>query len=70
MLYPDGDAHSKRNIANAEAWIATIVISNHEAMSNGSKKAVGDMIPKRFATIIAIPDSWNVIKKNVNAIFS
>lgn len=39
------------------AWIATAPTSIHEAVSNGSRNAVGDMMPVRFATTIATPVS-------------
>ena len=45
------------NMARADACMATIVMRIHEAMSKGSRKAVGEMIPNRLATTIAMPDS-------------
>ena len=57
MLYPAGLSHSKRNIIRADSWTATKAVMSQDAMLNGSKKAVGEMIPVRFATTIAVPDS-------------
>ena len=57
MLYPAGLSHSKRNIIRAESWTATKAVMSQDAMLNGSKNAVGEMIPVRFATTIAVPDS-------------
>ena len=57
MLYPAGLIHSKRNIIRAESWTATKAVMSQEAMLNGSRNAVGEMIPVRFATTIAVPDS-------------
>lgn len=59
MLYPLGDSHSNRNMVKVAAWIATTPTNIQDAVSNGSKKAVGDMIPVLFATTIAIPVSMN-----------
>ena len=36
---------------------------SQEEMLKGSRKAVGEMIPVRFATTMAVPDSW---KQKVN----
>lgn len=37
MLNPEGLIHSKRNIVNVAACMATTPTKNHEAVSNGSK---------------------------------
>ena len=58
MLYPAGLIHSKRNIIRAESWTATKAVMSQDAILNGSKKAVGEIMPVRFATTIAVPDSW------------
>lgn len=57
MSNPLGDNHSNRNIVKVAACIATAPTNIHDAVSNGSKNAVGDIIPVRLATIIAIPVS-------------
>ena len=57
MSNPLGDNHSKRNIIKVAAWIATIPTNIQEAVSKGSRNAVGDIIPVRLATTIAIPVS-------------
>ena len=36
MLYPEGDSHSNRNIAKADAWIETRATSIQEEKSKGS----------------------------------
>ena len=38
---------------NVAAWIATIPTNIQEAVSKGSKNAVGEIIPVLLATIIA-----------------
>lgn len=38
ILNPEGLIHSKRNIVNVAAWMATTPTRNHEAVSNGSVK--------------------------------
>ena len=50
MLYPDGESHSKKKIVPAANWMATRATSIQLAVSNGSRKAVGEMMPVRFAT--------------------
>ncbi len=50
MSYPDGDSHSKRKMHPAATCMATSATSIHEAVSNGSRKAVGEMMPVRLAT--------------------
>lgn len=57
MLKPLGDNHSNRKMVKVAAWMATKPTSIQEAASKGSRKAVGDMIPVRFATTMAIPVS-------------
>lgn len=57
MLKPLGDSHSKRKIIKVATWIATRPTNIHDALSNGSKNAVGEIIPVRFATTMAIPVS-------------
>ena len=47
----------------AESWTATKAVMSQEEMLKGSRKAVGEMIPVRFATTMAVPDSW---KQKVN----
>lgn len=37
MSYPEGESHSKRKMARAEAWMETRATSIHEAKSNGSE---------------------------------
>lgn len=44
-------------MVNVAAWIATTPTSIQEAVSKGSRKAVGDIIPVLLATTIAIPVS-------------
>ena len=58
MLYPAGLIHSKRKIIRAESWTATKAVMSQDAMLNGSKNAVGEIMPVRFATTMAVPDSW------------
>lgn len=36
MLYPDGESHSKMNMATAATWIATTPTRSQDAVSNGS----------------------------------
>lgn len=57
ILKPLGESHSKKNMVNVAAWIATTPTNIQDAVSKGSKNAVGDIIPVRFATTIAIPVS-------------
>lgn len=57
MSKPLGESHSNRKIVKVAAWMATTPTSIQEAVSNGSRNAVGEMIPVLFATIIAIPVS-------------
>lgn len=57
MLNPLGDSHSNKKMVKVAAWIATTPTSIQEAVSNGSKKAVGEIMPVRLATTIAIPVS-------------
>lgn len=70
MSYPDGLIHSKTNIANAEAWMLTSKIIIHEIVSNGSKKAFGDIIPVFLATTIVIPVSRKGTVKSTYACLS
>ena len=44
----------------AESWTATKAVMSQEEMLKGSRKAVGEMIPVRFATTMAVPDSWKL----------
>lgn len=55
---------------NVAAWIATAPTSIHDAVSNGSRNAVGEMIPVRFATTIATPVSMNGTLKSTTASLS
>ena len=50
MLYPDGESHSKKKMVPAANWMATRATSIQLAVSNGSRKAVGEIMPVRFAT--------------------
>ena len=73
-MYPAGLSHSNRNIIRADSWTATKAVINQLAMLNGSRKAVGEIIPVLFATTMAVPDSEeNIIsikrkKKTFNSI--
>lgn len=49
------------------ACIATAPTNIQEAVSNGSRKAVGDMMPVRFATTIATPVSIKGTLKSTTA---
>ncbi|MCP6116965.1 hypothetical protein NL387_27130, partial [Klebsiella pneumoniae] len=64
---PLGDIHSKKNIEKVAACIATAPTSIHEAVSKGSKKAVGEIMPVRLATTIATPVSINGTLKSTTA---
>lgn len=59
MLKPLGESHSNRKMVKVAAWMATTPTSIQEAVSKGSRNAVGDMIPVRLATIMAMPVSIN-----------
>ena len=60
-MYPAGLSHSNRNIIRADSWTATKAVINQLAMLNGSRKAVGEMIPVLFATTMAVPDSEKIL---------
>ena len=60
-MYPAGLSHSNRNIIRADSWTATKAVINQLAMLNGSRKAVGEMIPVLFATTMAVPDSEEIL---------
>lgn len=47
--------------------MATAPTSIHDAVSKGSRNAVGDMIPVRFATTIATPVSMKGTLKSTTA---
>ena len=49
----------------AAAWTATITTNIHEEKSNGSKKAVGEMIPVLLDTRIVMPVSRNGTVKSI-----
>lgn len=57
MSKPLGESHSKKKMVKVAAWMATTPTNIQEAVSKGSRKAVGDMMPVRLATIMAIPVS-------------
>lgn len=57
MSKPLGESHSNRKIVNVAAWMATTPTNIQEAVSKGSRNAVGDIIPVRLATIMAMPVS-------------
>lgn len=52
------------------AWMATAPTSIHEAVSKGSRKAVGDMMPVRLATTMATPVSMKGTLKSTTASLS
>lgn len=64
---PLGESHSKKNIENVAACIATAPTNIQDAVSKGSKKAVGDIIPVLFATTIATPVSIKGTLKSTTA---
>lgn len=64
---PLGDNHSKKNIEKVAACIATAPTSIQDAVSNGSKKAVGEIMPVRLATTMATPVSINGMLKSTTA---
>lgn len=64
---PLGDNHSKKNMENVAAWMATAPTSIQDAVSKGSKKAVGEIIPVRFATTMATPVSIKGTLKSTTA---
>lgn len=70
MLKPLGESHSNKKIVKVAAWIATTPTSIQEAVSKGSKNAVGEIIPVRFATRTAIPVSINGTLKSTWKRFS
>ena len=49
----------------AAAWTATITTSIHEAKSNGSRKAVAEIIPVLLDTRMVIPVSRNGTEKSI-----
>ena len=67
---PLGDNHSKKNMEKVAAWIATAPTSIQEAVSKGSKKAVGEMMPVLLATTIATPVSIKGTLKSTTASLS
>lgn len=70
MSKPLGESHSKRNIMKVAAWMATTPTNIQEAVSKGSRKAVGDIIPVRLATMMAMPVSMNgTLKSTCNRTF-
>ena len=65
MLYPLGLIHSNRKIDPAAAWTATITTSIQEEKSNGSRKAVGEMMPVLLDTRIVMPVSRKGTEKSI-----
>ena len=65
MLYPLGLSHSNRKMDPAAAWTATITTNIQEEKSNGSRKAVGEMMPVRLATRMVIPVSRKGTEKSI-----